>query len=49
MHVQPVTNEIVQNETGGMDGAQFPNLYCLVRDLFSIPGMFLAFLFSRIY
>ena len=27
--------------------AQFPNLYHLVRDLFSIPGMFLAFLFSR--
>ena len=27
--------------------AQFPNLYCLVCDLFSIPGMFLAFLFSR--
>ena len=27
--------------------AQFPNLYHLVHDLFSIPGMFLAFLFSR--
>jgi hypothetical protein len=27
--------------------AQFPNLYRLVRDLFSIPGMFLAFIFSR--
>lgn len=27
--------------------AQFPNLYRLVRDIFSIPGMFLAFLFSR--
>ena len=27
--------------------AQFPNLYRLVRDLFSIPGMFLAFLFLQ--
>ena len=27
--------------------AQFPNLYCLVHDLFSIPGMFFAFLFSQ--
>ena len=27
--------------------AQFPDLYCLVHDLFSIPGMFLAFRFSR--
>jgi len=26
---------------------QFPNLYRLVRDIFSIPGMFLAFLLSR--
>ena len=25
---------------------QFPNLYCLVRDIFSIPGMFLAYLLS---
>ena len=27
--------------------AQFPNLYHLVHDIFSIPGMFLAFLLSQ--